>query len=154
MVIFLPIALFFLSSCVEIEHPAWSKFAEINSEGWDPVDILVFEPEPYDSLVPPGRRYDFDVVIRSSARSDIQKLPVAVCVEDEDHIIMSDTLVLFDPAGPSITSRRNYGVRESSFRLISGQKLSEGFSVSLSPLLDASASRGLLNIGIVMQPSD
>lgn len=154
MVIILSITIFSLSSCVEMERPAWSQFAEINSDGWDPVDILIFEPEPYDTLVPPGCRYDFDVVIRSSARSDIQKLPVAVCVEDEDHVIRTDTLVLFDPTGPAISSRRNYGVRESSFRLISGQRLSDGFSITLSPLLDASASRGLLNIGIVMQSSD
>lgn len=140
-----------LPGCIDSHMPAWSKFAEVSSSGWDAADLIVFEPAPYDSTLPPETRYDFDLVLRTSTRNKIRRLPVAIEVEDANGSIESDTVVIWDPDGPKLTSKRTYGVNETKMTLLHGQRLTEGFSITLSPLSDASESRGLLNVGVIMR---
>ncbi len=140
----------FLCSCVRLNMPAWSDFAEISGEGWDPTDMVVFEPVPFDSLAPAGTHYDFEMVMRATARHRPGPLPLAICVEDQNGVIRADTIIVGDVDGPELTRSRHYGVEEISFPLLEDLSLSDGMTISFVPLIEADVSRGLLNIGLVM----
>lgn len=142
-----------LAGCVDINRPDWVHYAEISGQGWNPEDVLIYEPVPADSLVPASTLYDFKVIMRSATRSNISELPVAVTVEDAEGVVRADTIIIGGSNGPHLESRKAYGVRETTFMLMKATPLKEGLSITLSPLADASNSKGLLNIGIEMRKS-
>lgn len=143
-----------LSSCVHIETPAWSHFFKVGEEGWNPEDMLVFEPQSPDSTGFKDPGYDFTLILRSSSRRPVDNLPLAICVEDNNGIIMSDTLMIGASPSDATVSRNTFGVTETTVDLLSDTKVDEGFSITVSPLLNAENSKGLLNVGIEMRESN
>lgn len=142
------------TGCVEIEHPDWARFAEISGRGWDPDDLLIYEPVRADSLVPPETLYDFKIIMRSATRSQFSQLPMAVTIEDETGVVRADTIIIGGPEGPELDVKRAYGLKETSFILLKEIPLTDGFSITLSSLADPSQSKGLLNVGIEMWKSE
>lgn len=140
------------AACTADNTVAYSHFEEIPAEGWDPVDLLIFEPWPTDSAEAQHRDYSMDLVLRFSNRKHISLLPIALTIEDENGTLRADTLILRpDSAASGLSSRTQYGVREISLTLDSAVRLSHGYSVSLSPLTPPEASEGLLNIGLILK---
>lgn len=143
-----------MTSCIHIDTPAWSHFFKVGEEGWNPEDILVFEPESPDSTGFKNPGYDFTLILRSSSRSHIDRLPLAVCIEDNNDIIKTDTIMIESSASNGMVSRNTFGVTETTLDLISDIKVEDGFSITVSPLLNAENSKGLLNVGIEMRESN
>ncbi|MDE6007337.1 MAG: hypothetical protein K2G67_07270 [Muribaculaceae bacterium] len=144
----------FMTSCAYIDTPVWSQFHEIGAGGWSPEDIMVFEPESQDSTGFKGHCYDLKLIFRSSSRRQISELPIAVTIEDDEGLIKSDTIVLGARENKSqITSRSKFGVTETTLSLLTDSRVGEGFSVTVSPLLDSESNQGLLNVGLEMRES-
>lgn len=136
--------------CSDARMPAYSHFEQIGAGGWDPLDLLVFEPWTADSADARLKAFDLDLVLRYSVRHPVSDLPVAVTVEDEDGVLRSDTIIVRYGQGGNVTSRLRYGVREAVVRLESNVRLRDGYAVSLSPVASRERTDGLLNVGLVM----
>lgn len=136
--------------CSDDRMPAYSHFEQVGSEGWDPLDLLVFEPWTADSADARLSAFDIDLVLRYSERHPVSDLPVAVTVEDEEGVMRSDTIIVRYGQGGNVTSRLRYGVREAVVRLESNVRLRDGYAVSLSPVASRERTEGLLNVGLVM----
>lgn len=139
------------SSCVHIDAPAWSHFYEVGNDGWSPEDILVFEPISEDSTGFHAQSYDFTLILRSSTRHPIERLPVAVTAEDANGAIISDTIIIDSADKSRIDTRRSFGVTETTLTLMENERVGDGFLITVAPLLEADESRGLLNVGIEMR---
>lgn len=134
-------------------HPVYSHFEQISDSGWDPLDILEFRPWPADSANTPGDRYSLQLVMRHSSRFHIKKLPIVVTAEDFDGTLRSDTLIVGDSDRKGVSRGARYGVREFTVPLYDDVTLPEGYSVSISTLAPAAYSKGLLNVGLIMNRS-
>ena len=148
LVLTLSVLSMLVAACGDVDRTAYSHFEKIPSSGWDPADIIVFEPWPADSAEAAIQLYDMELVLRNTVRKPLARLPIALNIEDENGTLRSDTIIIGDPKGPQMRSKERYGVCETVLPLEKGLKLSEGFAVTVSPLSDAESSSGLLNIGI------
>lgn len=138
-------------ACTTPDTVAYSHFEQIPTSGWDPVDVIIFEPWPMDSTEAAGSSYQMDMVLRYSARKALSQLPVALTIENEAGILRKDTMVLHTDSHPNgDTGRVMYGVREVTVPLERNLQLSEGYRISLSPLSPPETTEGLLNIGIIL----
>ncbi|MCM1370164.1 MAG: gliding motility lipoprotein GldH [Candidatus Amulumruptor caecigallinarius] len=140
-----------LPSCGDISSVAYSHFERIGSEGWDPADILIYEPWPADSAEASAHRYDIELVVRYSSRRRIKDLPLSIVREYENGRQEADTVVLrlFDSGG-SPAGDGHYGVYELPSKVESGLRLCEGYSVSVTPLAERNESQGILSVGLLM----
>lgn len=128
----------------------YHHFEEIGSEGWDPADVISFEPWPADSATAKEHSYRVELMLRSSARQDIQEIPLAVVTEDESGIISKDTFLLtpYGTARFEVKNQESFGIREQSVILKNEFTLTDGYAVNISPLADQRSTEGLLNVGI------
>lgn len=142
------------ASCTHPGDPVYSKFLKIGADGWDPADLLVFEPVPADSADMKRGRFDIDLAFRFSTRRPIQSIPVAITVESYEGVVSADTVVidLYDASGKPL-GEGAYGVHTVTRRLVSDTPLPDNYEISLSPLSRRQASAGLLNVGVVMTPA-
>ena len=69
-------------------------------------------------------------------------------VEDADRTLRTDTLVIGPGGDGSVSVREKYGVREVTAVLDPRVSLTDGYAVSVSPLLDPARTAGLLSVGI------
>lgn len=146
------LALLLFTACNVGENTAYSHFEEIPVDGWDPVDILIFEPRPADSVAAMSRTYSMDLILRYSARKDIAMLPVVMTIENDSGELRCDTILLHpDSVSRGMSGRIKYGVHEVTFNLDSAVRLSEGYTVSLMPLSPKENTDGLLNIGLTLK---
>ena len=136
--------------CSDARMPAYSHFEQIGTDGWDPLDLIVFEPWPVDSADARLSAFDVDLVLRYSVRLPVSDLPVAVTVEDEDGVLRSDTIIVRYGHEGNASSRLRYGVREAVVRLENNVRLRDGYAVSLSPVASRECTEGLLNVGHVI----
>jgi len=141
-----------MTACTDKTSPSYTHFEEIPANGWNPLDVLVFTPEPYDSTTPADTRYDISLVARYATRHKINALPLAVTVEDNSGMLHADTIILQPEDGdrPTKTVTR-YGVCEVRLPLYDNQLLTEGYTLSIESFSPKERSRGLLNVGIVME---
>lgn len=148
-IVFLSASVSIMASCgADTQRTAWSHFEKIPGGGWSPDDMVCFEPWPADSAEAAGSSYEMQLVFRYSTRCGLERLPAAVTVEDADRVISADTLVIANTPTDSTTVREKYGVREVTLTLGHDVRLTDGFSVSVSPLLDTGRTAGLLNVGL------
>ena len=82
------------TSCGDYHRTAWSHFEDIDSGGWDPTDIILFEPWPADSAEAASSVYDIDLVLRSTLRSGFSRIPVVITIEDNEHTISTYTVII------------------------------------------------------------
>ena len=141
-------------SCAGSDTPVYSHFEQIGSDGWDPCDMLVFEPWPADSADAVSASFDMELVLRYSMRHPVADLPVAVTVEDEEGTVRSDTVIVNSESRGNVDSKSRYGVREIIFPLAGGVRLTDGYMVTLTPVASREHTKGLLNVGIVMTRPD
>lgn len=139
-----------VTSCRQSGGVDYSHFEQIGSEGWDPLDQLVFEPWPMDSVLVPGRTYRMRLVFRYSTLAKVPDLPLAVTVEDENGVMRSDTIVINHDGDSSVARKTKYGVREFGITLDPSVALRDGYAVTLSPLASREQTQGLLNVGIIL----
>lgn len=140
------------AACTADETVAYSHFEEIPASGWDPVDILIFEPWPSDSAQAFRRSYRMDLVLRYSTRRHITMLPVALSIEDANGELRTDTLTLHpDSTDRSMSSRVRYGVHELRMTIDPSVRITDGYRVSLSPLSPRERNEGLLNVGLILK---
>lgn len=134
------------------DSPAYSHFEKIGPDGWDPADLLMFDPMPADSADAKRCRYDITMIVRYSTRKSIQPLPVVITIDDETGTLLRDTVAatLFDDNGHAV-GKGAYGVSEVEIPIAAGATLSEGYQISAAPLLQREYSKGLLNVGVVMR---
>lgn len=142
------VAIGMMAACGKTSRTAYSHFEKIGSEGWDPADIISFEPFPADSSEAKSTRYRLELTVRYSTRRSIPDLPLAISTEDENGEISADTirLKLFTPEGDPLGMGSN-GVREQQIVIEENLRLTDGFAVNVSSLRPREDSRGLLNIG-------
>lgn len=135
-------------------RPSYSHFERIPTDGWDPTDIIQFEPWPLDSTETANNVYRMDLVLRYSARNSLESLPLALTIEDGNGETITDTIVIGNgPAGvrkPTWHERTQYGVREVTAGLQEHVRLSDGYAVSISPLIERNNTVGLLNVGLML----
>lgn len=148
------VALVLTAACGKLDRTAYSHFEDIGGNGWDPAYVICFEPWPADSAEVSAERYDMELVTRSTMRKPLTRLPLAVTIEDADGTLRSDTIVIGDPKGPEMRLKERYGVRECTITLDENVRLTDGYSVSLSPLCEPSATSGLINVGIMLTRRD
>lgn len=129
----------------------YSHFEDIGSPGWNPADVISFEPFPSDSLINKNDRYKLVLVLRSSSRHDISPFPISVLKEDENGTLSSDTIMIDPQRNPEISEREQYGIREITMTIDPKMILTDGYAVSLSPLARQEHTKGLLNVGIIMK---
>lgn len=125
-------------------------FEDIGSSGWDPADVISFEPWPEDSTTAKDHIYRMELIFRSSARHDIKEIPIALVTENENGVITTDTVVVTpEKVGKrKVRTREKFGIRESRFTLRRRMRLTDGYAVSLSPLTEQKNTEGLLNVGL------
>lgn len=138
-----------LQGCSGSRPPAYSQFEDVGRDGWDPLDMLVFEPFNRDSLATGQETFDMDLVMRYTSRVPARPLPLALAIEDGDGTTRCDTITVM----PTRNARSRYGVIESRIRLESDVRIEDILSVSVSTLADRGQSSGLLNVGLVMTPA-
>lgn len=151
--VILGLALLLAAACGEIGNTAYSQFYDIPKEGWMPTDVLVFEPATTDSAADFSVPVDVELVLRSSLRGAVRPLPLCVTVEEGDRQLSNDTLVIRPDAGGNVRRKEYPGVRETRVALRSGVRVTDGYSVSLSPLRETDEPEGLLTVGLVMTKS-
>lgn len=134
-----------LISCEKTGLVSYSRFEKIGSEGWNPEDVISFEPTPADTAESRETHYEMELVLRYSLRSGERRIPIVVNVEDENGQISSDTVAALDP---DWKEKASYGVREISRVVSADMKLTDGYAVSVNPLAPREYSRGLLNVGL------
>lgn len=145
--------LFLTSSCGNKEHgdTVYSHFSDIASNGWDPAEVIAFEPWPLDSINSKYDTYSIDMIFRVSSRHTVGDFPVALTIEDEDGIVSTDTVMIdLSNKNNSENIREQYGVLELRIPVASDFKLNDGYAVSVSPLAERERTRGLLNVGLIM----
>lgn len=141
-----------VDACGESTRTAYSRFENIAKDGWDPADVLVFEPYPSDSTAAAPAGYEMTLVLRYSPRSNPMAVPVALMIEDETGVLRADTLAV-GPGGSDVSysERRTLGVREYALTLEPHLRLTDGYSVTISPLAPRERTAGLLNVGIILK---
>lgn len=138
-------------SCMRSENVLYSHFEQIGAEGWDPLDMLVFEPQPTDTSA--ATTYRMDIVVRHSSRFDIRNIPLAVMIENSEGVVRSDTIVISPDGDGRTEAKERYGVREIRLTLDSALRLSDGYAVTLSPIVERERTKGLLNVGLILTDS-
>lgn len=135
------------------EETVYSQFQNISPEGWDPNEVIAFEPWPADSLVKQEDFYGLNLVVRYSSRHETGVFPMLIALENEDGLLRSDTIIINvnDTENKASSIREQYGIRELTLEIDSLLKLKDGFAVSLSPLTQKEKTKGLLNLGIILK---
>lgn len=141
------------AACTDSDTVPYSHFEQVGSDGWDPLDILVFEPWPADSAAAAGSVYRMDLVMRYSSRFRTADLPLALTIEDENGIVRADTIVIKPADSKNVETRQRYGVREMRMTLDPQLRLHDGFAVTVSPLAAREQTKGMLNVGIILTDS-
>ena len=148
------LALAGLSGCERRSTPSYSHFEEIPASGWDPLDVLTFEPVPYDSTESRRTNYAVTLVIRYTSRHKIPPLPIAVTIEDCNGPIKTDTITVDTESRDSLTQRATrYGITELHLPLCSNVAITEGCNIRLESFREKTSTLGLLNVGLVMEPA-
>ncbi len=142
------ISLSLLGACVPSCPPDYVKFESI-TDGWGPLDLLVFEPTAPDSLPLTGSGYDIDLTLRYSTRLPVSDFPLVVTMEDENGQLSCDTLIVPAASGKGARISTHYGVREVSVPLKSNVTLTDGFALTLAPLSDRRLTESLRAAGVV-----
>jgi len=139
-----------IMSCTQSENVAYSHFEQIGPEGWDPLDMLVFEPWPTDSAAATATTYRMDMVLRHSSRFHIQDIPLAVMTEDGEGTVWTDTIIISTASASKTKTKVRYGVCETRLTLDSALRLNDGYAVTLSPIAEREQTKGLLNVGLIL----
>lgn len=152
---FMVLALCLAGSCAKPKDkmPVYSRFQNIDSKGWNPLEVLIFEPWPMDSVVVSEDHFSLDLTVRAAMRKTPVSFPIAVTIEDERGVISKDTIVIdfFDDRDDvSPKMKESFGVRQISMNLVPEFKMPDGFAVTLSSLLPESSTEGLIDIGLTM----
>lgn len=144
----MPVAL--LGSCGASDPADYIRFESI-TDGWDPLDVLVFEPVTRDSVPIKGDGFDIDLMLRYSTRLPVSDFPLTVTLEDENGIIRCDTVIVPAASGNGADIHTSYGIREVSMQLCRNVTLADGFSLSLAPLSDRSLTESLRSCGVLFR---
>lgn len=146
-----------LLSCSRIKDSSKSyiKFEDIGSEGWDPADIIIFEPCPADSASVRGATYHSELMLRYSGLHKMNALPISIVIEDNEGVLSADTIIVGNNTESrfKIVERQRPGINEVFITLNHEAHLTDGYSVTVNPLAPKDISRGLLNVGLIMTPN-
>lgn len=129
-------------------EPEFSEFVPVASDGWDSRDAVCFDPIGLDSI---GRPLTMILSVRYSGRRALTPLRLAVECDDERGVHVNDTITLplFNADG-SPKGRGRYGVYEVSDTLLRNFSPGFGLGVSVTPLDGKEATRGILNVGLIV----
>lgn len=145
----------FSPACTEINNVEYSKFYDFGNKGWSPDECLEYMPWPGDSVVDGGRRYDLVLCLRYSAKCKLSRLPIRM--EQVSLSMSPDTTLLEIPLITEAGYRRgkgSYTIYEISDTIARNIALSDGYTVTLFNSLDAVATEGITNIGIILSSSN
>lgn len=150
--VFLSAALVSLSlvACNDSTQVAYSHFEDIVTSGWDSADVVSFEPWPSDSLDAAKYAYNMELVFRWSVRKVDTDIPLVVSFENSNGVLKNDTIIL-NTNSSNKSVKEKYGIGETSLTLSSDLRLTEGYTISVYPLLEREYNRGLLNVGLVLK---
>lgn len=140
-----------IQSCGNTHRTAYSHFEQIGKDGWDPADVISYEPALADSTISKSQQFDMSLILRYSSRQMTPAIPLAITIEDEKGIVGSDTIIADSKSARFVKSRTRYGVREEIYSLGKNVQISDGYSVSVSPLSERSHSKGLINVGLILE---
>lgn len=148
--------LLMMGSCEnEPRRVVYTHFEEIGLDGWAPTDIIVFEPMPADSTLSPRQHFDLDLIVRYSKRSCRgEHIPLAVSYEDERGTLRQDTIDVGMQTPQAEEAKEMHGTYEVRIPLERSFTLSEGYAVTLTPLVAQDISKGILNIGLILSQSE
>lgn len=143
-----------LSGCREVDDVVYSEFSIIDPDGWDPVETLEFSSFPADSATFDNTLYDLRIMVRYDRSFSNRIIPLFVEQTVDGNVIERDSvsLVLYDDKGDP-TGKGSLGVFERFTILEHDMPLKEGYSVTLSPLLNKQDSKGILNVGVSLKRS-
>ena len=148
--------LLMMGSCEnEPRRVVYTHFEEIGLDGWAPTDIIVFEPMPADSTLSPRQHFDLNLIVRYSKRSCRgEHIPLAVSYEDERGTLRQDTIDVGMQTPQAEEAKEMHGTYEVRIPLERSFTLSEGYAVTLTPLVAQDISKGILNIGLILSQSE
>ncbi len=148
--------LLMMGSCEnEPRRVVYTHFEDIGLQGWASTDIIVFEPMPADSTMSPRQQYDLDMIVRYSKRSCRgEHIPLAVSYEDERGTMRQDTIDVGMQTPQAEEAKEMHGTYEVRIPLERSFTLSEGYAVTLTPLVAQDISKGILNIGLILSQSE
>lgn len=143
-----------LCGCRSDTQPKWIHFENVDSNGWSREHPMTFMPYPEDSAEIRHSRYDIDLILRYGSRHPLKSVPMAIEFENDKGTLRVDTLsvALANQSGQHLGKFSN-GIYTLEIPLAKAQTLSEGYSISLQPLMEAEHTRGLLNVGIRLNPA-
>lgn len=145
-----------LLSCGRISNDRnrYIHFEQIDANGWSPEDFIIFQPWPEDSVSAGNSKYQIDLVLRYSSINQLESLPIAILIEDNERTIACDTVIAgHETEVPGVFSEKEqFGVREITLTIDRNVTLTDGFSVTLNPLLPQANTKGLLNVGLILSP--
>lgn len=144
-------AALFSISCRRVDDVVWSKYVEIPSEGWDPINVIPFFPWPEDSITSPSDTYSLTLSVRYSPLHRPAPLHLIVRREADEMPETTDTFRIEMPA-PTIspTGRGCYGIFETVDTLFRNIKLQPGMCVELQSLSVTDNSKGITDIGLIL----
>lgn len=159
--IFVPFVILLLltAGCRHVDRVVYSSFADLPSNGWDPLFTPVFHPWPVDSVMSSADRYDVELVVRRSDACRLRSLPVVVEMADSSGRVTADTVVIplrdekSAPAPlPMIkSSRLSRLIGECRDTIARDFHPAPGWNITLYNLLNQTETRGILSIGVVMK---
>lgn len=143
-----------IASCSGGEEaiPSYNHFENLGDEGWKAQEMLIFEPWPADSAEAKEAVYNLDMTLRHAMRKTPSAMPLVVIIEDEERIVLTDTLII-NAADKTFKKTERYGVAEINVPIAKKLKLSEGMQVCLIPLLKTGQSRPYCNVGLTLKKS-
>ena len=142
-------------SCGRLDRVEYSDFRDIEAEGWDPLRYLEFFPWPVDSTRAAYASYDLILYVRYTGRCTLRQLPLLVESESLAGIGSEkpDTLhvnVELYTAGGNKKGKGPYTIYEVLDTLARDIRVTPGYTVTISNLLDAGSTQGVRSVGLIL----
>lgn len=142
-------------NCTDGNPPVYSEFIDLGTNGWDPINILPYNPYPIDSTMNPGERFDLILTVRYSLRGNDTSLPIQIYEESSLGVVENRriTVPLRNSRGEPL-GRKGVVLYEVSDTLRRNFVLPPHYDVSITSLAPRSRTRSIRAIGLTLVPAN
>lgn len=141
------------AGCRQVGETVYSEFLRV-PDSWSRWETMTFRPTPADTATIREHSYDLALDLRYLEREAPRRVRLVVETEREYGDAHCDTLILNLADRRDENIRRSRGLCEVSDTILRNQRYTVPPTVRVYPLMPASATRGLLNVGITMSIND
>lgn len=141
--------LLLLSACGE-NDVVYSDFRNLTQDGWDRMDVLSFDPCPFDSAID-GNSHEIEIILRHTDATPCDSIWIAVEETSFGATIHRDTIPMaLSNAKGEWLGKGAHGIYETSYILRSYKRLPSGYQITLSHAMKNEHVAGIINAGIRM----